>query len=60
MLVLSRRKGEVIRVYTTDGIIEIQVCENTDHHTKLGITAPRNVTILREELDIPKHSASPS
>lgn len=48
MLVLSRRVGESIRIGDD---IEISIVEIRDGTTiKLGISAPRDVTVLRSEL----------
>ena len=47
MLVLSRTEGEEIRI--GDDII-ISVLEVKRNHIKIGINAPREVSILRAEL----------
>lgn len=47
MLVLGRRKGESILIGPD---IELTVLEIGAEGIKLGITAPRDVTILRKEL----------
>ncbi|WP_214627320.1 carbon storage regulator CsrA [Paenibacillus agaridevorans] len=47
MLVLSRKKGESILIGED---IEISIVEITNDQIKLGITAPKEVTILRKEL----------
>ena len=47
MLVLSRKKGDAILIGDD---IEIRVVKIDDGTVKLAISAPRNVTILREEL----------
>lgn len=46
MLVLRRRTGETI---TIDGGIEIEVVEISRTRVKLGVRAPRNVTVVRKE-----------
>lgn len=46
-LILSRREGE--RLMIGDEIV-LQVVEITPTTIRLGITAPREVSILREEL----------
>jgi len=47
MLVLTRKVGE--RIVIGDGIV-IQVLETNGHRIRLGIEAPSDVPILREEL----------
>jgi carbon storage regulator len=47
MLVLSRKVGEVIRI---DGGKALTVLEINGHRVRLGISAPANVFIQREEL----------
>ena len=54
MLVLSRAEGEQIRIGKE---ITISVLEVKRNHIKIGIDAPRDVVILREELQ-PKSSTS--
>ena len=50
MLVLSRREGERIVLNTRDGEIIILVTKVKGKSAKLGIEAPTEVRILREEL----------
>ncbi len=47
MLVLTRRAGESIRVGDD---ITITIVESDGHNVKLGIEAPRSVTVHREEV----------
>jgi carbon storage regulator len=47
MLVLSRKFGETIRI---DGDITITVLEIKGNKVSLGINAPEEVRVLREEL----------
>ena len=47
MLVLTRKNGERIII---DGQIEITVVEVRGNQVRLGVQAPREVTVLREEL----------
>ncbi len=47
MLVLTRKNGESIRV--GDGII-IKVLEHNSNQVRIGITAPQEVPIHREEI----------
>lgn len=60
MLVLRRKVGESIIL---SGMISISVLAVEGERVKIGINAPTNVTIVREELlraspDTNKHSAS--
>lgn len=47
MLCLTRRLGDVILI---DGGIEITVIRIEQGHVRLGITAPKNIAIIRKEL----------
>jgi len=47
MLVLTRRAGESIIIGDN---IEISVIEVQGDRAKIGITAPRNISVLRKEL----------
>ena len=47
MLVLSRRKGE--RIHIGEGIV-LTVLQLKNHQVRLGIEAPEDVVILREEI----------
>jgi carbon storage regulator len=47
MLVLSRRKGESIVV---DDNIEITIVDIRGNKVRLGISAPRNVSVHRKEV----------
>jgi carbon storage regulator len=47
MLVLSRRPGEQLQIGTD---IIVEVLEISGTQVRLGITAPREVPVLREEL----------
>lgn len=47
MLVLSRKKNEVIRIGEN---ITIKVVEMKGGQVKLGIEAPRHVSVVRDEL----------
>lgn len=56
MLVLSRKKDETI-VFKIPGQEDIEVTiVRIDNHNRvrLGIEAPKNVVVLRSELDAPK------
>jgi carbon storage regulator len=58
MLVLRRKVGESIIL---DGVISVSVLAVEGERVKIGITAPLDVTIVREELlralatDMPNH-----
>jgi len=47
MLILSRKKDESIII---DGNIEVKVLEIDEGKVKLGIEAPKDIEIFREEL----------
>lgn len=47
MLVLTRKLGESIRI--SDNII-VKVVELDNHHVKLGIDAPKQIAVNREEI----------
>lgn len=47
MLILSRKVGE--KLYINDDI-ELEIVEVSGEKVKIGITAPKNVKILRSEL----------
>lgn len=49
MLVLSRRIEEVIKIGND---IEIQVIRVKGNNVRLGITAPKELVVLRGELEI--------
>jgi carbon storage regulator CsrA len=51
MLVLTRRPNQVIHIHTSDGLIEVHLNDCNTYQARLGIVAPTNVKILREELD---------
>jgi carbon storage regulator CsrA len=63
VLIITRTKGKSIMIYPedisedvtvaelfADGPIEISVVETRSHQCKLGITAPSELVILREEI----------
>lgn len=53
MLVLSRKKDEkvLLRVPGLDDDIEITVVRIDTHRIRIGINAPKEVNVLRSELD---------
>jgi carbon storage regulator len=55
MLVLTRRKNQSIVI---GGDIVVTVLEVKGDQIRLGITAPRNVQVYREELLAPRSDAS--
>jgi carbon storage regulator len=64
MLVLRRKVGESIIL---DGVISVSVLAVEGERVKIGITAPPDVTIVREELlksssapDLPSHPTQPA
>jgi len=59
MLVLSRRRDEVLRLTYEYIVIDITVVGIRKNDIKLGITAPRSVQILRGELLTAEDIADP-
>ena len=51
MLVLSRLETERIVLKTSDGPITVIVAKINGNRVKIGIEAPKSVTILRSELE---------
>lgn len=47
MLILTRRAGETIQI---GGEIAVTVLEVDGDRVKLGVSAPRHITVLRQEL----------
>ena len=47
MLVLTRKSGEAIRIGDDIKVVVVEVKEN---HVKLGIEAPHNLSVHREEI----------
>jgi carbon storage regulator CsrA len=50
MLVLSRKKNEKIVIETSDGLIEIVLCDSRQDKARIGVNAPSNCRIWRDEL----------
>jgi carbon storage regulator len=50
MLVLSQKPGQKIRLRVGDVVVWVQVVDAGRDKVRLGIEAPREVEILREEL----------
>lgn len=51
MLVLGRKLDETVNIYTSDGVIAINVEEIKRSFIRLSFDAPPNVTIVRREID---------
>jgi len=49
MLVIRRRPGEVLLIGED---VEIEILDTGSSHVKLGIRAPRDVIVLRKEIQI--------
>jgi carbon storage regulator len=47
VLVIRRREGEALLIGDD---VEIEILDCTPSHVKLGIRAPREVTVLRKEI----------
>ena len=65
MLVVGRREGETIIIQTTDGEIVVSLERLQGTQARIGIEAPEQVKVLREELipaegstDLPVASAN--
>ena len=50
MLVITRKPGEAIVIDSSGVTIEITVIETAKGQTKLGVSAPKEVKIMRSEL----------
>jgi len=55
MLILHRRIGEAI---TIDGDIKVWIYGIHQGHVKIGVEAPGNITIIRDELFIKKEGTN--
>ena len=51
MLSLTRKEGEILNVYTTDGIIRFHVKSFRNGQVRIGVDAPLTVRIKRNEID---------
>ena len=49
MLVIRRRPGEIVMIGDE---IEIEILDATHSQVKLGIRAPKSVTVLRKEIQL--------
>ena len=59
-LSLTRKPGEQITIYTTDGPITVQIGETRGHNTRIKIDAPPSIKIYRSELDVHSPEATAS
>jgi carbon storage regulator CsrA len=59
MLVLQRKKGEVVRI-GNQGEIAIKILSQENGVTRLGIEAPKDILIDREEIRCKRQSLSSS
>lgn len=50
MLVLTRKRNQAIVIRTSDGSITITILDIQRERTKVGIDAPKECVILRDEL----------
>lgn len=51
MLLLTRNTNQSVLIHTLDGIIEVTVVQIKNGQVKLGIEAPSEVLIMREEIN---------
>jgi carbon storage regulator len=58
MLVLSRKPGQKVVIPSIDAVIE--VLEIKGNTVRLGIKAPRHVSVVREELLLKMESETPA
>ena len=49
MLVIRRRPGEILLVGPD---VEIEILDSSSSHVKLGIRAPKDVLVLRKEIQL--------
>lgn len=49
MLVIRRRPGEIVLIGPE---IEIEILDSSGSHVKLGIRAPKDVLVLRKEIQL--------
>lgn len=60
MLILTASVNESIRLHTLEGVVTVMVCGVKGGQVKLGITAPKTVTVLRGALPQPALAAGVS
>ena len=51
MLFLTRKEGEILNVYTADGIIKFHIKSFRNGQVRVGVDAPMTVQIMRDEID---------
>jgi len=51
MLSLTRKEGEILNIYTTDGIIKIHVKSFRNGQVRIGVDAPMTMQIIQDEID---------
>ena len=51
MLFLTRKAGEILNIYTTDGLIQVHVKSFRNGQVRIGVDAPMTVQIMRDEID---------
>jgi carbon storage regulator len=49
MLVIRRRPGEIVLIGPE---VEIEILDSSGSHVKLGIRAPKDVLVLRKEIQL--------
>ena len=60
MLILSRKKGQNIMIYNDEELLaEVTITAICGNKVKLGFTAPKEITIDREEVFKSKQGMSP-
>lgn len=59
-LALTRKMGEQITIYTSDGPITIQVVRTDKNCVRLKVAAAPSVKIFRSELDVCSPETAPS
>lgn len=55
MLVLARKCGQSIDIYTRDGVITILLAKQGPTRSTIAVEAPRHCRILRGEMELPEH-----
>ncbi len=56
MLVIRRKRDQVIRIGSGIDLIEVTVLDIESGHVKLGINAPRAIPVYREEIAATRQS----
>lgn len=56
MLMLGRKNGQKVLLWTSDGLIEVMFKEFASGNAYIGFEAPKTVDIAREELVRPNPS----